>query len=46
MPKEEPAGEETCLAEQKVLTETQGKKREFMTSGRQARQLRRSTRMS
>ena len=44
--KDEPAGKKTSLAEQRALAGTQGKKKEFMTFGRRARQLRRTTRMS
>lgn len=45
VPKDEPAGNKTGLAEQTFLAGTQGEKGEFMIFGRRGRSLRRTTGM-
>jgi len=46
VPKDEPAGKKTGLAEQRALAGTQGKIGEFMSFGRKGRSHRRTIRIS
>jgi len=46
VPEDKLAGKKTGLAEQQASLGTQDKKGEFMSFGRRARQLRRTTKMS